>query len=181
MIRRSLELYEADRHPKAQRRKTGPNRGLYYLLSLLYPSEYWACFGLHNQRLIMAINLIAGILTAFVVSMPPLGPTAFAIISKGFKNEIKEGRAIAFGAAFMDSVYCLIAFGGITLIISFFPSGAAAFYAENSQLIEIALTFAGCAFVIISSLKILKKRSRTTSWKRKSPPRSVRLLPRQTS
>jgi hypothetical protein len=104
----------------------------------------------------MIINLIAGILTGFIVSIPPMGPTAFAIISKGFKNEIKEGRAIAFGAAFMDFFYCLIAFGGITLIISIFPSGAADFYAENAHLIEIVLTFAGCAIVIISGLKIMK-------------------------
>ncbi len=104
----------------------------------------------------MIINLIAGILTGFIVSIPPMGPTAFAIISKGFKNEIKEGRAIAFGAAFMDFFYCLIAFVGMTLIISIFPSRAADFYAENAHWIEIVLTFAGCVIVIISGLKIMK-------------------------
>jgi len=104
----------------------------------------------------MIINLMAGILTGFIVSIPPMGPIAFALISKGFKNEIKEGRSIAFGAAFMDFFYCLIAFSGITLIISIFPSRAAAFYAENAHLIEIVLTFAGCAVVIISGLKIMK-------------------------
>lgn len=104
----------------------------------------------------MIINLLAGILTAFIVSIPPMGPTAFAIISKGFKNGVREGRAIAVGAAFMDFFYCLLAFGGITLIISLFPSGAADFYAENAYWIEIVLTFAGCAVVIISGLKIMK-------------------------
>ncbi|MDP2914328.1 MAG: LysE family transporter [Candidatus Aminicenantes bacterium] len=104
----------------------------------------------------MIINLIAGILTGFIVSIPPMGPIAFAMISKGFKNEIKEGRAIAFGAAFMDFFYCLIAFSGITLIISIFPSRAADFYAENVHLIEMVLTFAGCAVVIISGQKIMK-------------------------
>lgn len=104
----------------------------------------------------MIINLMAGILTGFIVSIPPMGPIAFALISKGFKNKIKEGRSIAFGAAFMDFFYCLIAFSGITLIISIFPSRAAAFYAENAHLIEIVLTFAGCAVVIISGLKIMK-------------------------
>jgi threonine/homoserine/homoserine lactone efflux protein len=104
----------------------------------------------------MIINLIAGTLTGFIVSIPPMGPLAFAVISKGFKNEIREGRAIAFGSAFIDFVYCLIAFSGITLIISIFPSGAADFYAENAHLIEIALTFAGCAVVIIYGLKIMK-------------------------
>lgn len=104
----------------------------------------------------MIINLIAGILTGFIVSIPPMGPIAFAIISKGFKNEIKEGRAIAFGAAFMDFFYSQIAFGGIALIISIFPSGAADFYAKNAHLIEIVLTFSGCTIVIISGLKIMK-------------------------
>ncbi len=104
----------------------------------------------------MIMNLIAGILTGFIVSIPPMGPIAFAMISKGFKNEIKEGRAIAFGSAFMDFVYCLMAFSGITLIISIFPSGVADFYAENAHLIEIVLTFAGCAVVIIYGLKIMK-------------------------
>jgi len=78
------------------------------------------------------------------------------MISKGFKNEIKEGRAIAFGAAFMDFFYCLIAFSGIGLIISFFPSGVADFYAENVKAIEIGLTFAGGAMVLIFGLKIIK-------------------------
>jgi len=104
----------------------------------------------------MIINLIAGILTGFIVSIPPMGPIAFAMISKGFKNEIKEGRAIAFGSAFMDFFYCFIAFSGITLIISIVPSGAADFYAENAHLIEIVLTFVGCAVVIIYGLKIMK-------------------------
>lgn len=104
----------------------------------------------------MIINLMGGIIIGFIVSIPPLGPIAFAMISKGFKNEIKEGRAIAFGSAFMDFFYCLIAFSGIALIISVFPSGVAKFYSENVQTIEIVLTFAGCAIVIICGLKIIK-------------------------
>jgi threonine/homoserine/homoserine lactone efflux protein len=106
----------------------------------------------------MIINFLAGIVTGFIVSIPPLGPIAFAMISKGFKNEIKEGRAIAFGSAFMDFFYCLIAFSGIGLIISVFPSGVAKFYSENVQTIEIVLSFAGCAIVIIYGLKIMKMR-----------------------
>ena len=79
----------------------------------------------------MIVTLIAGILTGYIVSIPPLGPIAFALISKGFKSEIKEGLAIGIGAAFMDFVYCMIAFGGISLIISFLPSSVAVFYSEN--------------------------------------------------
>lgn len=106
----------------------------------------------------MIINLIAGIITGFIVSIPPMGPLAFAMISKGFNNEIKEGRAIALGAAFMDFIYCLIAFAGINLIISVFPAAAADFYKRNNQIIEIVLTFSGCAVVIIYGLKIMKSK-----------------------
>lgn len=106
----------------------------------------------------MIINLIAGILTGFIVSIPPMGPIAFAMISRGFKNEIKEGKAIALGAAFMDFFYCLIAFGGISLIISFLPSAAEDFYNNNAYAIEIALTFSGCAIVILYGLKIMRSK-----------------------
>ncbi len=87
-----------------------------------------------------------------------MGPIAFAIISKGFNNEIMEGKAIASGAAFMDFFYCLIAFAGITLIISFFPSVVADFYENNTFTIEIVLTFTGCAIVIIYGLKIMRSK-----------------------
>jgi threonine/homoserine/homoserine lactone efflux protein len=106
----------------------------------------------------LILNLITGLVTGFIVSIPPMGPIAFAIISKGFKNEIKEGKAVAFGAAFMDFFYCLIAFGGVSLIISFFPSIASEFYNKNSYVIEIILTFAGCVFVIFYGLKIMRSK-----------------------
>jgi threonine/homoserine/homoserine lactone efflux protein len=106
----------------------------------------------------MIFTLIAGILTGYIVSIPPLGPIAFAMISKGFKNEVKEGLAIGVGAAFMDFVYCMIAFGGISLIISFLPASAAVFYEENISTIQIFLTFTGCFIVIIYGLKIMRTR-----------------------
>jgi len=97
-------------------------------------------------------------LTGFIITIPPTGPIAFTIISKGFKNEIGEGRAIALGSAFMDFFYCLVAFTGIALMISVFPSSVADFYAENEQVIKIGLTFAGCAIVVISGLKMMKRK-----------------------
>jgi threonine/homoserine/homoserine lactone efflux protein len=107
----------------------------------------------------MIVNLIAGTLTGFIVSIPPIGPIAFAMISKGFKNEVREGKAIALGAAFMDFFYCLIAFGGITLIISFFPLVVSDFYAKNAYMIEIVLTFSGCVIVMIYGLKIMRSKN----------------------
>jgi threonine/homoserine/homoserine lactone efflux protein len=97
----------------------------------------------------MIITLIAGIVTGYIVSIPPLGPIAFALISKGFKNEIKEGLAIGSGAAFMDFVYCMIAFGGISLLISLLPESVGNVYSENVHAIQIILTYAGCILVMI--------------------------------
>lgn len=104
----------------------------------------------------MLINYFAGMITGFIVALPPLGPIAFAVIGKGFKNEILEGRAIAIGAAFMDFFYCFIAFTGIVLIISFFPAGAADLYSANARIVELVLTFVGCAIVAFSGWKILR-------------------------
>jgi len=106
----------------------------------------------------LIINTITGILAGFIVSVPPMGPIAFAIISKGFKNEVREGKIIALGAAFMDFFYCLLAFGGINLIINLFPSAVSDFYAENASMIEIVLTFSGCAVVIIYGVKIMRSK-----------------------
>ena len=106
----------------------------------------------------MIVNFLTGILTGFIVSIPPMGPIAFAIITKGFKNEINEGKAIALGAAFMDFFYCLLAFGGIVLIISFFPSAASEFYSKYSYEIKIVLTFIGCVIVFIYGLKIIRSK-----------------------
>ena len=85
----------------------------------------------------MILNLLAGILT-------------------GFNNEINEGNAIGLGGAFMDFFYCLLAFGGISLIISFFPSAAAKFYNGNTFMIEMVLTFLGSGIVIIYGFKIIR-------------------------
>jgi len=104
----------------------------------------------------MIVNFIAGIFTGFIVSIPPMGPIAFAIITKGFQNEIKDGKAIALGAAFMDFFYCMLAFGGIALIVSFFPPAASEFYTKYAYEIKIVLTFIGCIIVFIYGLKILK-------------------------
>lgn len=104
----------------------------------------------------LLINLIAGILTGYLVSMPPMGPISFAMISRGFKNEVKEGHAVALGAAFMDFLFCLIAFSGISLIFSIFPLSVSGFFEENSNTIETILTFAGCAITIIYGIKIIR-------------------------
>ena len=104
----------------------------------------------------MLLTLLAGIITGFVVSVPPLGPISFALISKGFKEEVAEGMSIALGAAFMDFVYALVAFGGISLIISLLPDVVGRFYALNVDTIQIVLTYSGCIIVVIYGIRIMK-------------------------
>lgn len=104
----------------------------------------------------MLISAIAGFITGYIVSIPPLGPISFALISKGFKNEVKDGLSIASGAALMDFIYCMIAFGGVTLIISLLPDVIGKFYHENVRTIQIVLTYTGCALVVIYGLRIMR-------------------------
>jgi len=115
----------------------------------------------------MLLTLLAGIITGYVVSVPPLGPIAFALISKGFKNEFKEGMFIGFGAAFMDLVYALIAFGGISLFISFLPASFGNFYNTNSNIIQVILTYGGCVIVIIYGLRIKKSKTSVAQLEKK--------------
>lgn len=113
----------------------------------------------------MLISLIAGALTGYIVSIPPLGPISFALISKGFKSEIKGGLSIASGAAFMDFIYCMIAFGGISLLISFLPENFGKFYRENIHSIIVVLTYTGCVLVVIYGIKIMKTKITFTELK----------------
>src|SRR5262245_14326055 len=106
----------------------------------------------------MILSLVVGIITGYIVSIPPLGPISFALISKGFKQEVKEGMSIASGAAFMDFVYALVAFGGISLLISLLPDSVARFYEANTNTIQIIITYSGCLIVIIYGIRIMKSK-----------------------
>lgn len=106
----------------------------------------------------MLITIIAGIVTGYVVSIPPLGPISFALISKGFKSEISEGMAIGSGAAFMDFVYCMIAFSGISLIVSLLPESVGRLYTENSSAILLVLTYGGCIIVMVYGIVIMRSK-----------------------
>ncbi|MCX7877922.1 MAG: LysE family translocator [Ignavibacteria bacterium] len=106
----------------------------------------------------MIIALVLGILTGFIVSVPPLGPIAFALISKGFRGEFKEGMAIAAGSAFMDMIYAIIAFGGISLFLSLLPDSLENSIDGNMGFIRILLIYAGCVVVIIYGFKIMRSK-----------------------
>ncbi len=104
----------------------------------------------------MLVTVIAGIITGFIVSIPPLGPIAFALISKGFRGEHKEGMAIAFGSAFMDMVYAMIAFSGISLLFILLPESVEDFYLNHMTGVQIGLIYLGCLVVVIYGFRIMK-------------------------
>ncbi|MEP7146798.1 MAG: LysE family transporter [bacterium] len=107
----------------------------------------------------MIIGLIVGFAIGFIFSMPPLGPTYFAIIDRGLKNQVRNGVAIGVGAGFMDMIYILIAYGGVSAIISFLPDSVNQLFLSNEDNIKLFLAFAGCVVVIFYGIKIMRTKS----------------------
>ncbi|MBS4028652.1 MAG: LysE family transporter [Ignavibacteriales bacterium] len=104
----------------------------------------------------MLISLLTGIIAGFLVSMPPLGPVNFAVISKGLKNEHHEGLFIGIGAAIIDTMYSLIAVGGISLIVSFLPHTLIVAYSANEHRVSQIVLLFGALFVFIYGVKLLR-------------------------
>ena len=117
----------------------------------------------------MITGFIAGFITGFIFSMPPLGPTYFAIIEKGLKKQPKNAVAIGVGAGFMDMIYILIAYGGVSLLISILPEAAHDFFYSNEDTLKMVLAFAGCIVVIFYGIKIMKTKSNNNSEDEKEP------------
>ena len=92
----------------------------------------------------MIIGLVAGIITGYFLSMPPIGPTNILVISQGLRNEVKYGVAVGAGAGFMDMIYIIISYGGYALIKGFIPDSVDNFFSTNEILFKIILTFVGC-------------------------------------
>jgi threonine/homoserine/homoserine lactone efflux protein len=101
-------------------------------------------------------GLIVGLILGYLLSMPPVGPTNFAIIAKGFKKEIKSGVAIGVGAGFTDLLYIIIAYGGVSAIYSFIPGQIKDFLSYNELFFKLGFTLAGCFIVIYYGFKIMK-------------------------
>ena len=107
----------------------------------------------------MIISLLVGIAIGFIFSMPPLGPTYFAIIDRGLKKQVRNGVAIGVGAGFMDMIYILIAYGGVTGVISLLPDSVNQLFLANEENIKLFLAFAGCVVVIFYGIKIMRTKS----------------------
>ncbi len=100
---------------------------------------------------------MAGVVVGFVISMPPLGPTYFAVIERALKKQFANAVAIGAGAAFLDMVYVLVAFGGVSAVISLLPEKADRFLLDNENLFKILLAVFGCIIVIVYGLKMMFK------------------------
>ncbi|MBL8006533.1 MAG: LysE family transporter [Ignavibacteria bacterium] len=103
----------------------------------------------------MITGLLLGICIGFIFSMPPLGPTYFAIIEKGLKKEFNNAVSIGIGAGIMDMVYILVAFGGVSVITAFFPDSVNSFFASNEVTIKYYLAIGGCILIIFYGIKII--------------------------
>ena len=107
----------------------------------------------------MIIGLIAGVVLGFVISIPPLGPTYFAIAAKAFEQDKKGAIAIGVGAAFVDFFYIILIYGGITGILSLLPTSVEKLIEGNENNIKIILTFIGCVVVFMFGLKLIKSKA----------------------
>lgn len=113
----------------------------------------------------MITGLVVGFAIGFIFSMPPLGPTYFAIIDRALKKQFSNAVAIGVGAAFMDMIYILIAYGGVTAIISLLPDSLIKIFNEKEELFKLILALAGCVVVILYGIKIMKTKGSLTTEK----------------
>lgn len=117
----------------------------------------------------MIIGIVVGLVTGFLLSMPPVGPTNILVISQGLRNEVKYSVAIGAGAGFMDMVYIIISYGGYALIKGFIPESVDSFFSEHEKTFMVLLTFAGCIVVGVSGFKLIKTKVDVNIAKSSSP------------
>ncbi len=79
------------------------------------------------------------------------------------------------GAGFIDMVYILIAFGGVTAFLSLLPQSVKTFYVLNQNVLKVILTFIGCGIVVIFGIKIMKTKSvnNSNNDRVKEPPKKT--------
>jgi arginine exporter protein ArgO len=104
----------------------------------------------------LIIGIVAGLITGYLLSMPPMGPTNILVISQGLRHEIRNGVAVGAGAGFMDMIYIIISYGGYALIKGFIPDSVDTFFSNNEMLFKIILTLVGCVVVGVSGFKLMR-------------------------
>jgi threonine/homoserine/homoserine lactone efflux protein len=95
-------------------------------------------------------------IVGFLFSIPPLGPTYFAVVERGLKKEVRNAVSIGAGAGFVDLIYILASFGGLTAIISLLPDTVKLFFNENENSLRLGLALIGGIFVIWYGYKMFK-------------------------
>lgn len=107
----------------------------------------------------MITGLVIGIVIGFVFSIPPLGPTYFAIVEKGLRKEVNNAIAIGVGAGIIDMLYILLSYGGVALIVSLLPDSVNGFFLKYEETLKIILAIVGCIFIIFYGIKIMKSKN----------------------
>jgi len=110
---------------------------------------------------LLITGFVIGFAIGFVFSMPPLGPTYFAIIERSLKHQFTNAVSVGVGAGFMDMFYILIAYGGVAAIVSLLPSSVTGLFLKNEDMLKIILGLAGCVVVILYGVKIMRTRNST--------------------
>lgn len=102
--------------------------------------------------------LFVGFLLGYILSMPPMGPTNFAVMSKGFRKQIGEGLAIGAGAGFMDMIYVMISYGGVALVVTVLPASIITFFEEHELAVKLIGALLGSLVVIVYGISIINKK-----------------------
>ncbi|MDQ3020757.1 MAG: LysE family transporter [Bacteroidota bacterium] len=108
----------------------------------------------------MIIGFFVGFAIGFILSVPPLGPTYFAIIERAMKKEFNNAVAIGVGAGFMDMIYILIAYGGVSAIASLLPDSFNQYFLANEETFKMILAVLGCIVVILYGIKIMRTKTK---------------------
>jgi threonine/homoserine/homoserine lactone efflux protein len=97
----------------------------------------------------MLVALLTGLVLGFVGSIPVAGPTAVIVAESALDDRPRRGLAIATGAAVAESLYALIAFWGLTAILTRYP-----------MLRPISKLVAG-AILCVVGLYLMRRRTRS--------------------
>src|SRR5262245_51966245 len=112
----------------------------------------------------MLVALLSGLVLGFVGSIPVAGPTAVIVAESALDDRPRRGMAIATGAAIAESLYALVAFWGLTAILTRYP-----------MLRPISRVVAG-AILCLVGLYLMRRRARPALEAERHSPRHAHEL-----
>jgi len=107
----------------------------------------------------MLVALLSGLILGFVGSIPVAGPTAVIVAESALDDRPRRGLAIAAGAAVAESLYALVAFWGLTAILTHYP-----------MLRPISRVVAG-AILCVVGLYLMRRRAKAAPQAERPPSR----------